>query len=99
MYAHINTFSVRVLENISKNCIDVFQSKPVREYMGKELKTNKLVGVWEIVDAKLAVSSFESDLPSCVEFISESVQWEIVTVQKESSSILGSSRWQDRTPI
>ena len=96
MYEQTNTFSVRVLENISKNCIDVFQSKQVREYMVKKLKTNKLVGVWEAMNAKLAICSFESDLPLCVEFLSESVQEKIISVQKESSTILGSSQWQDK---
>ena len=96
MYEKINSFAIRVKENISQNCIDLYQSKPVKDYIVKKLKSGKLVGVWEATDLKLAVCSAESDLPSCLEFISDAVQEKMLSVNKASASIFTSQKWQER---
>ena len=96
MFEHNSQLGMRILENIPQNCIDLFHSKQVKDYIVKKLESQKLVGVWEAVDNKLAICSYENDLSSCVEFISESVQERSLQVHRESSSVLTSQQWQDR---
>ena len=96
MYEHTNQLGMRVRENIPQNCIDLFNSKQVKDYIVKKLKSQRLVGVWEAVDNKLAVCSYETDLSNCVECISESVQERTLQVHRETSSVLTSQQWQDR---
>ena len=96
MYEKVSTFVIRVLENVGQNSIDLYQSKQVKDFIVKKLKAAKLVGVWEATDLKLAVCSFESDLSSCVEFISEAVQEKTLPVHKASLPLFTSQQWQDR---
>ena len=74
MYEQTSRLGIRVLVNVPQNCIDLFHSKPVKDYIVKKLKSQRLVPMWEAVDFKLKVCSYETDLSNCVEFISESVQ-------------------------
>ena len=90
MYEQTSRLGIRVLVNVPQNCIDLFHSKPVKNYIVKKLKSQRLVAVWEAVDFKLAVCSYETDLSNCVEFISEPVQVRTLQVRKESSMVLTS---------
>ncbi|KAH3870597.1 hypothetical protein DPMN_033785 [Dreissena polymorpha] len=86
MYKLKDTF-VRNEFQIPHATMAIFMSRPVKEYIVKKLKHEKIIAVWETVNGKLIVmSKHDTMLSKAVDIISKSVAISKVQLTKESRS-------------
>ncbi|XP_052261005.1 protein mono-ADP-ribosyltransferase PARP14-like isoform X1 [Dreissena polymorpha] len=93
MYKVKDTF-VRNESQIPDATMAMFMSRPVKEYIVKKLKHDKVIAVWETVNGKLIVmSKHDTMLSKAVDIVSKSVAIGKVQLTKESRSSVQSAAW------
>ena len=94
LHKTINAMSIQKVDGIAPNCLQRFQSKPVRDYIVQKLASMKIISVWEVREAKLIISSFSEYISACVKVVTESVVETVIPTPPDSSIIFSSNLWQ-----
>ncbi|XP_052226217.1 protein mono-ADP-ribosyltransferase PARP14-like isoform X1 [Dreissena polymorpha] len=93
MYKIKDTF-VRNESQIQNETMAMFMSRPVKDYIVKKLKNDKVIAVWETVNGKLIVmSKHDTMLSKAVNIVTKSVSIGKVQLTKESRSSVQSEAW------
>ena len=96
LHKTINAMSIQKVDGIAPNCLQLFQSKPVRDYIVQKLVSMKIISVWEIRENKLIINSFSEYIVKCVRIVRESVMENIIPTPPDSSIIFSSKLWETK---
>ena len=78
LHKTINAMSIQQVDGIAPNCLPLFQSKPVRDYIVQKLVSMKIISVWEVREAKLITCSFSEYISICVKIVTEPVAEKVI---------------------